>query len=106
MKKVLVLLAVLGMMSVVVLGCMPLHSPVVGLVLTDVKGPIAVTSSTPGRKTGEATATTILGLVANGDASIETAAKNGGITQIMTVDHRSYSILGIYATFTTIVTGE
>lgn len=37
-------------------------------------------------KTGEATATNILGLVETGDASIEAAAKNGGITKIQYVD--------------------
>ena len=53
-----------------------------------------------------ATADTILGLIANGDSSIEKAAINGGITKIMTVDYRTYHILGVFARFTTIVTGE
>lgn len=37
-------------------------------------------------KTGESTATNILGLVETGDASIEAAARNGGITEIEYVD--------------------
>lgn len=57
-------------------------------------------------KTGAATATSILGIVATGDASIEAAAKNGGITRIHHVDHHSKNILGFYSEFTTIVYGE
>lgn len=40
------------------------------------------------------------------DISIETAAKNGGITKVATVDYKEHSILGIIVTKTTIVTGE
>lgn len=57
-------------------------------------------------KTGAATATSILGIVATGDASIEAAAKNGGITRIHHVDHHSRNIFGFYSEFTTIVYGE
>ncbi|MEW5803077.1 MAG: TRL-like family protein [bacterium] len=97
----------LGMMIFLIFGGMPIHSPVLGLVITDVKGPITVvTSTTPGPKTGKAVATTIFGLVAYGDTGIEAAARNGGITRVMTVDYDSYNILGVYARFTTIVTGE
>lgn len=48
----------------------------------------------------------MLGLVATGDASIEAAAKAGGITKIHHVDFENFSILGIYATFTTVVYGD
>jgi predicted nucleic acid-binding protein len=41
-----------------------------------------------------------------GDASIASAAKEGGITKISTVDSDNFSVLGIYATNCTIVTGE
>jgi hypothetical protein len=41
---------------------------------------------TANQKTGEACVTNILGVVATGDASINTAAKNGGIEKVATVD--------------------
>lgn len=93
------LLATLG-------GCAAGVSPVTGFWFTDVQGPGAVTANQVSTKTGTATATSILGLVGTGDASIETAARNGGITKIHHVDYQTKSILGIYATFTTVVKGE
>lgn len=57
-------------------------------------------------KTGEACVSSILGIVATGDASIETAKKAGGITQIAHVDHEQFAVLGIYATSCTIVHGS
>jgi predicted nucleic acid-binding protein len=41
-----------------------------------------------------------------GDASVAAACKNGGITKIQTVDEHGTTILGIYSTWTTIVTGQ
>ena len=40
------------------------------------------------------------------DASILTAAKNGGIKQISTVDMKQTDVLGIIQTYETIVSGE
>lgn len=57
-------------------------------------------------KRGEACAANILGLVATGDASIDTAKKNAGITRVASVDHSSTRVLGYYARFCTIVKGE
>ena len=83
-------------------------SPVSGFLHTDVKGPVMATSNTisDGYASGSASATSILGLIAKGDASIETAARNGGITKIYFVDHSSENILGIFATYTVTVYGE
>ncbi|PWH82258.1 TRL-like family protein [Brumimicrobium oceani] len=69
--------------------------------------PVNATSNTIGDKVGTATATGYLGvLFFNADASIQTAAKNGGITEISTVDIKSTSILGLIVTHETIVTGK
>lgn len=69
--------------------------------------PVTATSNPVGAKVGTASATGYLGvLFFNADASIRTAAKNGGITKISTVDIKQTSILGIIVTFETIVTGE
>jgi hypothetical protein len=89
-KSVLALLAVVAMMS----SC--------ALTL-----PVGATSNSLGSKVGTATATGYLTvLFFNADASIQQAAKNGGITKISTVDLKQTSILGIIVTYQTIVTGE
>jgi len=89
-------------------SCAHAMAPVTGFIYSDVKGPFAATSNTrvKGGKVGTATATSILGWVAQGDASIEAAAKSAGITKITNVDYYSTNILGIYATFTVTVYGE
>lgn len=69
--------------------------------------PVNATSNPVGNKVGTATATGYLGvLFFDQDASIRTAAKNGGITKISTVDIKYSSILNIVVTYETIVTGE
>jgi hypothetical protein len=59
-----------------------------------------------GTKTGEACASSILGIVGIGDASIATAKAAGGITQVAHVDHDNFGILGIYASSCTVVVGQ
>ena len=86
-------------------GCMPTRSPAIGLLYTDVMGPID-TEGSLGSKKGEACSQSILSLVAQGDSSIAAAAKDGGITKITSVDHHSTNILGIIGTFCTIVYGS
>lgn len=69
--------------------------------------PVNATSNPVGNKVGRATATGYLGVLFFGaDASIQTAAKNGGITKISTVDIKQTSIFGLLVTYETIVTGE
>ena len=69
--------------------------------------PVNATSNPVGKKVGTAIATGYLGvLFLNQDASIRTAAKNGGITKISTVDIKQTSLLGLIVTYETIVTGE
>lgn len=60
-----------------------------------------------GEKVGTAKATGYLGvLFFNADASIKSAAENGGISKISTVDIKRTDILGLIVTYETIVTGE
>lgn len=59
-----------------------------------------------GAKSGEACVMSILGIVALGDGSIDAAKKDGGVTQVASVDHSVFSILGIYANVCTKVTGQ
>jgi len=89
-------------------GCVAYStSPVTGALYTDVKAPSTATASnTASLKSGSATVTSILGLIATGDASINSAAKSAGITKIHHVDYSSKSVLGIYAVYTVTVYGE
>jgi len=69
--------------------------------------PVNATSNAVGSKVGRATATGYLGVIfLDQDASIRTAARNGGITRISTVDIKQTSILNLIVTYETIVTGE
>ena len=65
-----------------------------------------VTNNNVGAKKGQACASSILGLVTTGDASVATAAKQGGITKVGSIDHEHSNLLGIYATYCVNVTGE
>jgi len=89
-------------------GCLTVDSNARGILYTDTKGPVAATSAkaSQGTKSGQACEQSILGLVATGDASIDTAARSGGITEIVSVDASANSILGIIGTYCVNVRGN
>jgi hypothetical protein len=60
----------------------------------------------PGTKTGKACSSSILGWIATGDSSIQTAMKTGGIKEVTNVEYKVDNLLGIYASYCTIVTGS
>ncbi len=106
MKRALVLACAVVVLAA--LGCAGL-GPTYGFLSTDVKIPeirLAVENDGVGTKVGTATSKNVLGWVASGDCSIAAAMKNGGITRVHTVDYHVSNILGVYAEYTTIVTGE
>lgn len=85
---------------------------VAGVLYTGVTDPaqdlaVAVDPAASGRETGSASAVAVLGMVAVGDASVNAAMRNGGITKVHHVDHQVQLVLGgIWARATTIVYGE
>ena len=88
-------------------SCATVSSPVgIGALYTDVQSGLTATSNNVGSKVGTASATNVLGLVATGDASINAAAKAGGIKKISHVDVRSTTILGMFSKHETVVYGE
>ena len=87
-------------------GCAIVSSPLTGGLYTQVDAPLIATSNEGSSKVGTASAESILGWVAIGDASIKTAMQNGGITKVHHVDYKAYSILGLYAKYTVYVYGE
>ncbi len=98
--------AVLGGALLFAGGCAMARSPVSGSIYSDVKANDSVTANTAATKVGRSTASSILGWVAIGDCSLDSAKKQGGITKVAHVDYETTSILGIYATTTTVVHGE
>jgi hypothetical protein len=99
--------ATVGLAALIILtGCATVKSPVTGIWWTDVKGPEGATSNSGSSKIGTGRVTSYLGVVALGDASINTAARNAGITKIQHVDYESKSILGIIGWYTVTVYGE
>lgn len=57
-------------------------------------------------KKGEGCATSILGWVVTGDASVASAMQDGGITRVATVDNKYTNILGLFATYCVQVRGS
>lgn len=68
--------------------------------------PLAVSGNPIGKKVGTAKAKIILGFCFGGDYSVQTAARNGGITKVSTVDVKYKNVLGVFMSRTCIVTGE
>lgn len=69
--------------------------------------PLTATSNPVGSKMGQASATYLFGYIPMGasDMGIYTAAKNGGITKISTVDQKVTPMF-IFTTYATVVSGE
>jgi hypothetical protein len=103
MKQLLTLAALATLTS----GCaMSSNAPVTGGLYLGAKGATNATSNDVGAKTGESCATSYLGVIGLGDASVASAAKAGGITKISSVDSDNMGILGLYAKNCTVVSGN
>lgn len=77
-----------------------------GCIYSSVEGPTAPGPGHKKTKTGKACASNILGIIATGDNSINTAQKVGGVTKIASVDYDRMNILMLYSKVCTIVRGE
>lgn len=98
--------AVLFSVAALMTSCATVKTPLTGALYVNVKSPVAVTGNSGSTKVGSAEATSILGIIATGDASIEAAAKSAGITKIHHVDEESTSILTLFAKYKVFVYGE
>ncbi len=97
---------ILGFCLLSLTGCMGVASPVAGWVYTDAKYDGDVENGPAATKTGKACAQSYLTMIATGDASVQAAKANGGITQVAEVDHSAKNILGIFGEYCTIVKGS
>jgi type IV pilus biogenesis protein CpaD/CtpE len=82
------------------------QSPISALVTLTESGVDATGAETAATKVGRSTCRNILGLVAFGDATVQEAAREGGITTIHHVDAESTRIWFFYSQYTTVVYGE
>jgi hypothetical protein len=100
--------SLVGLVGIVALssGCAMASSPVTGFVYNASQAHQSATGNPIGQKRGESCSTSILGVVATGDASAQAAAAAGGITKIAVVDTDVMGILGVYAKYCTVVHGE
>ena len=91
------------------LGCYsaPVMPPP-GMVFADIKAPLDYDqeASSVSNSSGSAESLSILGLVALGDCSINTAANNGGLSTLHGADYEYFNVIGVYQTFTTVVYGD
>ena len=77
-----------------------------GMLYNDTVTPEQVTANALGSKVGQAEVVNYLGAVALGDAGIQKAAKEAGISKISHVDKKVWSILGLYTVTTYTVYGN
>ncbi len=68
--------------------------------------PVAATSNPIGSKVGTSSGKCYFNICRNVDASIHSAAQNGNITKVSTVDYKVKNFIGIVITHECIVTGE
>jgi hypothetical protein len=105
MKKLLSI----AILAILFSGCA--SSPVTGVLFTGVShsgvgsGGI-VDNNVKTNKTGTSTCMSILGILAFGDCSVAAAKRNGSITKVNSIDHRTTTIYLLYASYDTIVRGE
>jgi hypothetical protein len=104
MKKISMLMAVLAV--VVLSGCATAIPS--GRIYSEMTLPMLATGNTKGTKVGVSTCTSILGVVATGDASVQAAMDNGKIKKVSHIDWKVMSEipLGIKTVYTTTVYGD
>lgn len=107
MKPTVVLtMAAISVVCLALGGCQIVQTPAIGIIFTEVKYGDFATASTGASKEGKACATSILGWVATGDASVTAAKAAGGITNVSTIDHTAKNIVGIFGEWCTVVKGS
>jgi TRL (tRNA-associated locus)-like protein len=104
--KVALTLAAITTAAFSLAACQIVASPMAGTTFNETKYGNIATPESDATKEGKACGTSILGAIAQGDASIVAAKANGGITKVTSVDHYAKNILGVYGEWCTIVKGH
>ncbi len=100
------LLAAAAALTFGLAGCAQVPSDMGFALIVDSQEPVSATEASVASKRGEACGENILGIIAQGDHSIDAAKRNGGITQVTSVDTDVFSILTFYGKRCTIVRGN
>lgn len=119
-KRILLFVIAVSLMAIFC-GCAAfVATPIIGGLYTGVTAPITYDPGAKGQQyqvlgpvEGTSTATSILGIIASGDASVRTAYQKA-LKQIadaddlidVTVDYKGTSFLGLFASYKTIVKGK
>ena len=111
MKRIIMLTALALLVVIMLSGCsmVPLGTPVnMGNLYTNISYDASGywQNDISNLKVGKASCSSVLGVVATGDASIQAAMQEAGIKKIHHIDYNKKSILGVFITHTTIVYGE
>ncbi len=103
MKNFVKLAVVAGAVSLLA-GCATYNPQ--GSLYNGVKTGMTANNNVSAVKTGQACSNSYLGLIAVGDASIESAKANGGITNVATINYTTNNVLGIYGEYCVVVSGN
>jgi hypothetical protein len=90
-------------------GCKVTRSQIHGCFFGSVKGPGVPGALAYGTREGRACGWNLLALISVGDVRIQTAMRNGGISEVSSIDYYSFELVpGFYgfSRYCTIVTGE
>jgi hypothetical protein len=112
--------ALVAVLSLTASGCAATNAPASGLLFTSVSGPVCATdhgaapagaaaapAAPAGLKNGTSETTGFLWVVTVGDASIDTAKKNGSISKVASVDYKHMIVLGgLFSQYQCIVRGD
>jgi hypothetical protein len=102
----------LGVVMMLSAGCYFYSAPVmppVGVIYSDYKAPLTVQlqGQTVTQQKGQAGSSSILGLIAWGDCSLQSAAKDGNLSTINYADYSYLNVIfGVYQKFTVTVYGK
>ena len=112
MRRTIIVLGIVCVFAMAA-GCAQYRAPVIppqGFAFTQVGAPLSTQfneSTAVAPKQGKASAVSVLGLVAFGDASLQEAAREGDLRTIHYADYEYLNVLfGMYTSFTVIVHGE
>jgi len=77
-----------------------------GLLFTSAKEGVMAVNNQKIDRTGTSCGQTVLGIVAFGDSSVQSAKQSAGIQNVATIDRDYFSILGLYGKSCLIVSGN
>ncbi len=108
MRKLMAVAVLCGLVGMMV-GCYsaPVMPPI-GAIYSGIEAPLSTEFSgqSANLRSGEASSSSILGLIATGDCSIEAAAAEGGLSTVEYCDYKYTNVFGVYQKFTVVAYGK